>query len=212
VDVVENGVDECFYRWTDGSVLRARLGLGESFVVSYIGTHGMAHGLETVIEAAERLRTEPVRFLLVGAGARKDTIRALAGKKRLENVIFLPPQPRDEMPHYWALSDATVVPLRRDPVFRTTVPSKIFEAMAMGVPILLGVDGEAKELVQRTGSGLYYPPEDSASLAKAIIGLMKNARLRSDLRVKASSAALDYSRDRLAAKMLAILHDVGSSS
>jgi glycosyltransferase involved in cell wall biosynthesis len=203
IEVVPNGVDLGRFgpQPKDRAVLD-RHSLNGDFIVSYIGTHGLAHRLETVLDAAKGMREEPVTFLLIGSGARKRELVEHATRERLRNVRFVDSRPREEMPSYWSISDATIVPLRRDPLFRTTVPSKMFEAMGMGIPILLGVEGEARRLVEEADAGIAFPPEDSEQLMSAIRRLMADGPLRERLRANALAASRRYSRDTTADTML----------
>ncbi len=209
--VVKNGVDLDFFRpGRRDDPLREELGLGDAFVVSYIGTHGMAQGLTTLVEAADRLREEPdLLFLLVGEGAEKEAVIALAREKGLENIRFLPQQPRDRIPALLALSDLVAVPLRRKALFTRVIPSKIFEIMAAARPILLGVEGEAAVIVEAAGAGYPVPPEDPEALAEVV------RRVRSDpdearRRGAAGRAYVEreFDRNRLADRFLADLEEL----
>src|SRR5262249_29552314 len=172
ISVVRNGVDLALFAGdTDAHELRAQLGLVGKFVVSYVGTHGMAHGLETVLHAAAQLRHRAdIAFLLVGDGAERKRLLALRDQLSLENVTMLAQQPKELMPQIWALSDASLVVLRKLPLFETVIPSKIFESMAMGRPIILGVGGEARAIVEEGQAGLVIhpqkPPNPAARLPK----------------------------------------------
>jgi glycosyltransferase involved in cell wall biosynthesis len=172
--VIKNGVDlDLFSPGARLNGVRERLGLGGEFVVMYIGTHGMAHGLEVVLRAAERLKEDPsVRFLLVGEGARKTALREAAAG--LPNVTFVEGRPRAEVPEHIAASDACLVHLRAAELFKTVLPSKMFEIMACARPILLGVEGESRRTVEEAQAGLPFPPEDDQSLVEAV------RRLRDD--------------------------------
>ncbi len=208
IEVVPNGVDaELFSPRPRDEALARELCVAGRFVVTYVGTHGMAHGLAMLLEAAALLENERVVFVLVGSGAEKARLVERARAMKLPNVVFVDPRPRAEMPRFWSISDATVVPLRRDPVFLTTVPSKIFEAMACGVPILLGVEGEAKEVVDAAGCGIAFPPEDARALARAVKRLVDEPGLRERLRKNALAAAPRHSRSASAGRMLALLRE-----
>jgi glycosyltransferase involved in cell wall biosynthesis len=184
MSVVRNGVDLDFYHGDDADpqALRTRLGLQGKFVLSYVGTHGMAHGLETVLEAAGQLRAHPqIAFLLVGDGAERQRLLALRDQLGLSNVTMLEQQPKERMPEIWALSDASLVLLRKLPLFETVIPSKIFESMAMRKPIILGVSGEACEIVTEAQAGLVIEPENAASLAAAARRLAEDSALTRQL-------------------------------
>jgi glycosyltransferase involved in cell wall biosynthesis len=158
--------------------LRQELGLREEFVLLYAGTLGMAHGLETVLMAAARLRESGgVTVLVIGEGAAREQLLARSRELRLANVRYLGKQPREKVPAYLLAADACLVPLRRSDIFKTAIPSKMFEAMAAAKPVILGVEGEAKEILLDAGGGIAVPPEDSEALADAILRLRQNPEL-----------------------------------
>ncbi len=154
--------------------------LSDKFVVSYIGTHGLAHALDTLLEAANLLRDETaIHFLFVGGGAAREALDHQAKRQALPNVTFLGPRPWEMSPAYLAASDACVVHLARKPLFERVLPSKLFEIMAAGKPIVLGVRGEAKRLVDEAQSGLAFEPESAQGLASAVLELHRD-RHRAD--------------------------------
>lgn len=173
--VIKNGVDlELFQPREPDEAIRRELGLGpHDFMCLYVGTHGMAHGLETMLKAASRLRShKDIRLVLVGEGADKAALKEKARQEGLTNVVFVDKQPRDRIPRYLAASDVSLVLLRETPLFKTVLPSKIFEILAAGRPIILGVDGEARKLVvDDARAGVFVKPEDDAQLAQAIVRL-----------------------------------------
>jgi colanic acid biosynthesis glycosyl transferase WcaI len=152
--------------------MRHRYGWGENFLVMYIGTHGMSQGLETVVEAAEKLKdSAAIRFVFVGAGAERELLIALAQHKELNNIEFIPAQPRADMPDFYAAADVCLVPLKKRDVFLTNIPSKMFEIMACARPVLLGAEGQAKALLDAAGAGVAFTPEDPDALAAAVLKL-----------------------------------------
>lgn len=208
IHVVMNGVDLEQYRpRTRDAGLAHEYGLEGKFVVGYIGTHGMAHALDKVLEAASLLRDRAdIVFFFAGSGAARADLERQVAELGLDNVRLIPRQPKERMPALWSLCDATIVPLRNNPVFATVIPSKIFEAMAMGMPIIISLpEGEATSIVRSTGSGVCVPPEDPAALATAITRLADNPQQVANLRASAIAAATQFSRDALAARMLTIL-------
>jgi len=211
IHVVINGVDLSRYapRPRDPD-LAAVHELQNKFVVGYIGTHGMAHALHRVLEAAERLHDRPdIVFLFVGDGARRKALVELAGQKQLANVRLLPSQPKEWMPRIWSLCDLALIPLKNHPVFATVIPSKLFEAMGMGLPVLMALpEGEATGIVRDTGAGVIVPPEDPAALAETVVALAADPERMRQLRATAHAAASGFSRDRQAERMLAILERV----
>ena len=168
--VIKNGVElGLFQRDTSGEAMRARLGLEGKTVAAYFGTHGMAHHLETVLEAAQILAKDPrIVFVLVGDGAERSRLLELKNQQGLSNVLMLDQQPKEAMPELWATADISLVLLRKTDLFKTVIPSKIFEAMGMATPIILGVEGECRELVLEAGAGLTIEPQSAVELAAAV--------------------------------------------
>jgi len=180
ISVVKNGVDlEMFRSGPTENAVRERLGLRDKFVAAYIGTHGMAHGLGTVLEAAALLRRDDrYRFLLIGDGAEKRGLQERAALEGLANVLFLDQLPHEAIPEHVRAADVTLVMLRDRALFRSVIPSKIFEFMGAARPIVIGVDGEARRLVEDAGAGVFVPPEDAATLAGTLRRLDGDAAAR----------------------------------
>ncbi len=176
IEVIMNGVDLSTYATLprENTISKA-FGLNDKFVISYFGTHGMAHGLETVLHAAKELgEKKDILFLLVGSGAERERLLNLSKKMNLENLMMLDQQPKEKMPLFWASSDVSMVLLRKTDLFKTVIPSKIFESMAMEKPIILGVKGESKEIIEKAESGLCIEPENSSELAETILHLYEH--------------------------------------
>ncbi len=213
--VVRNGVDLSRYapRPRDHD-LAGQWGVDGKFVVGYVGTHGMAHGLMNVLDAAEHLRDDDrIRFLLVGDGAERQMILAERDRRNLTNVVMQGPQPKDMMPRIWSLCDLALVHLRDTPVFAEVIPSKIFEAMGMGLPVLLAAPvGEAKTVVDEMQGGVWVPPENPAALADQVRALANDPNRVKTLAAQALAAAPDYSRQAQADGMMAVLEQVAGSS
>ncbi len=173
IKVIKNGVDLDFYRPLEGeNHILSELGLQGKFVASYFGTHGMAHHLETVLQAAHELReNKNILFLMVGDGAERNRILKMRDDMGLENVIMLGQQPKNRMPYLWALSDVSMVLLKRSELFKSVIPSKIFESMAMQTAIVLGVEGESREIIDAAGAGFCIEPENSSALAARVLEL-----------------------------------------
>ncbi|HXF93578.1 MAG TPA: glycosyltransferase family 4 protein [Nitrospiraceae bacterium] len=207
--VVRNGADgtRFFPRPKDRELLH-RLGFDGYLVVGYIGTIGMVHGLQTVLEAARELQREPVRFLLVGDGAERVALERLAQQWSLTNVRFAGLVSKDDVVRYWSVLDLALIPLRKTPVFRTVLPSKLFESLAMGVPVLLGVEGEAARLVAETGVGLCLEPEHVPALVSAIRHLRSSPGELQAMQRRCVAVAAQHSRTRRAQEMLKVLEHV----
>lgn len=208
MEVVPNGVDLEFFRPgpTDNEVRRKHAPPG-AFLVSYIGTHGMAHALGTVLDAAESLKDDPrFRFLLVGEGAEKPSLLESARSRGLSNVVFLDQQSRDRLPDFYRASDVCLVPLRKTALFRAVLPSKIFEILGCGRPILLSVEGEAKELVEESGGGISIEPESARALRDALERLASDPGLGREMGERGRRfVEARYARSALAASYLEIL-------
>lgn len=182
--VIQNGVEsDVFNSQPPAPELRSALNAEGRFVVSFIGTLGMAHGLETLIAAAEKLQSTAPRvlFLLVGEGAERERIMALVKAKNLMNVQFIPQQPRDTIPAYIRASDVCLVLLKKSDVFETVIPTKMLEFMSCGRPVILGVNGQARRILESSRSGIYVPPENADALCDAILQLQHRPALREDL-------------------------------
>ena len=215
IHVVTNGVDTSrFAPREKDSGLAAELGLEGKFVAGYIGTHGMAHALETILDAAGKIRAEPdgdrFRFLFLGDGSSKAALVARAGKEGLDNVIFVDTVPKDEVVRYWSLLDASIIHLRRTPLFETVIPSKLFECMGMGIPVLHGVRGESAMIVTQEQVGLSFEPEDYDDLCRVLRTLVSEPETLQRLRDNGPAAAARYDRRVLAGRMLDILQDVAT--
>ncbi|MDP5280672.1 glycosyltransferase family 4 protein [Sphingomonas sp. DG1-23] len=212
IDVVTNGVDLTNYTPRDGSALRRRLGLEGKLLIGYVGTHGMAHALETLIEAATLARSDAgladLHFVLVGEGARKESLMALAAERGLDNISFHPSVPKDQVAEWWAILDAAVVHLKRTELFESVIPSKIFECMAMGVPVLMGVRGEALTIVENAKVGIAFEPENPHALLRQISLIRNDQHLLATLSENGASASVEFDRRRLALRMLEILEKV----
>ena len=176
VEVIKNGVDLGLFgdgQDEEGGLrLRRELGLEGKFIAAYVGTHGMAHGLDTLLEAADRLRDhENIAFLLVGDGSERDRLEQEAKRRGLINVRIAGQRPRSDMPAIWQATDVSLVLLRRLETFKSVLPSKMFEAMAMRRPIILGLEGEARTLLETAGAGVAITPESAHELADSLLRL-----------------------------------------
>ena len=208
--VVTNGVDGTRFRpQPKDALLEEEMGLHGKFVAGYIGTHGMAHGLETLLEAASRLQKEidtpEIAFLFLGDGASKNRIVAQAKELGLRNVCFLDSVSKDQVTRYWSLLDVSIIHLKKTPLFTTVIPSKLFECMGMGIPVLHGVAGESAEIVLREGCGKVFEPENAKELCGLLRQMWSNPELLEGCQQKALVAAKKYDRQHQATIMLTVL-------
>lgn len=176
ITVIKNGADLSLYQPVNGNnPLTTSLRLENKFVAAYFGTHGMAHHLDTILDAAQHLRDHPdIVLLLAGDGAERQRLLARKEALGLTNVLMLEQQPKDHMPWLWALSSVSLVLLKNSDLFKTVIPSKIFESMAMEKPIILGVEGESAEILQVAQAGYCIEPENAEELATRVLELYKD--------------------------------------
>lgn len=215
ISVTMNGVDlSRFQPRARDEALARELGLSGKFVAGYVGTIGMAHGLTTIVEAARLVQAEAeyrdIHFLLLGDGSEKDRLKAQCAEAGIGNVTFLDSVPRSEVARYWSLLDVAIVHLKRQPLFETVIPSKLFECMAMGIPVLHGVAGESAKLVEREGFGLVFESENASALAESIRDLAADASLRQKLSRCGIESAHRHDRSHLAGELLntlTVVHD-----
>ena len=214
IAVVRNGADlKGFTPGPKPAALEQRHGLEGKFVAAYIGTIGMAHGLGTILEAAERTKDDlGIAFVLVGDGAERAALEREAKGRGLGNMTFVGSVGKDQVVDYWRLADAALVLLRDRPVFRHVLPSKMFEAMATECPIVLGVLGESAELLRKAGAGVVIQPENAEELASTLRRLAADPQGAKELGRKGRrfvEAELD--RDKLALQMLEELRSVSAA-
>ncbi|MEE9164821.1 MAG: glycosyltransferase family 4 protein [Nitrospinota bacterium] len=209
IEVITNGVDLDTYQPSPGDAnLRAKIGLSQDkFVILYIGAHGISHGLSKVLDAADNLRKiKDIHFLFVGEGAVKSSLINLARNKQLKNVTFLPGQSREKVIGFYHLADVCLVPLRDMPGLNTFIPSKMFEIMGCGKPIIAPLRGESANILTRSGAALVIPPENPVDLVKAIKVLKNNpAKLRKMGKEGYVFVRKNYDRKKLASKYLSVL-------
>ena len=203
--VVRNGVNLEQYRpMPKNTSVLDELDAHDAFIVGYIGTHGMAHGLPRVVEAAALLEsTREVVFIFVGGGAERVALEADVKSRKLNNVRLLPMQPKARMPDIWSVCDIALIPLRNKPLFSSVIPSKLFECMGMGIPVIMSVPaGEATSIVEKTRCGLVVQPEDAQELADTVRKLRDDKPLLHKLKTNALKAAEDFSRKQAARNMI----------
>ena len=205
--LLTNGVSPEFLENIDSSRairgrLRQKFDFGERFIVLYAGVHGLAQGLDTLLRSAEILQEEKeIRFCFFGDGPEKERLQDLAKSRSLHNVQFFQPLPVSEMAQLLVSVDAVIVPLKRDELFKGALPSKLFEALGSGVPVVACVAGEAMELVRKSEGGLVAEPENPTDLAEKILELHRNPTLRNKLGANGTTfVRTQYNRAQIAKK------------
>jgi len=169
-----NGVDLDFYNpeALKESTFRAKHGFSTNdLLIFYGGIIGYAQGLDVLLDAAKLVEEKKaIKFILQGSGPEKERLEQLKNDMNLLNVFFLPPVDKKEMPQVLSGIDLAVVPLKKLELFQVAIPSKIFEALAMKKPLLLGVDGEARNhFVTKAQAGFYFEPENSEDLVNCLL-------------------------------------------
>lgn len=211
IDVVLNGVDLSLYspRVKDAQLVD-KFDLQGKFVAGYIGTHGLAHALETIVEAAEKLKSrEDIVFLFAGGGAGADDVAKLVKEKGLHNVRILGRQEKALMPRVWSVCDLSVVHLKNTPLFESVIPSKIFESMGMGLPILIGLPkGEATSIVYDNKAGVVIPSEDPGAMAEAISMLADDMEVLGEYSANSYKASRQFDRKNAAEVMFKCIEQI----
>lgn len=208
---VPNGVDSRIIKpLKKDEYFLKKYDLHNKFIAAYIGTHGLAHSLEHIVEAAEILKTDDdIRILFAGEGAEKNKINKLINSKKLNNVAMIPLQPKDHMRRLWSICDISLVTLKNEEIFRTVIPSKIFESMAMKKPIIISVpDGESTQIIKENNCGLVTLPENAMNLSNAIKRLKQETTLYEELAQNSLKASRLYNRETLAKNMLTIIEEL----
>lgn len=206
VGVFKNGVlVSNFNKSNPNEIIKSKkmLGLENKIVFSYIGTHGLAHGLRFILESISKIPNPNLHFLFIGDGAEKQNLIKYSKSLHSKNFTFLNSVKKSEIPLYIDISDYSLVNLKKSDEFKNVIPSKIFENIAMYKPIILGVEGESKKLINNYEVGVCFEPENKESFLNAIIEIekinMKVFKLNCDEMLK------DFNRDNIAEKMINFL-------
>ncbi len=196
---------------------RAALSLNGKFIVLYAGILGVAQGMESLVEVANQLSNDAqIHFLFIGEGPKKAEVAALVERAGLTNLTLLGEKPQADMPGYFSAADVALVPLRRLELFQGALPSKMFEAWACACPVILSVDGEAREVLEKAQAGIYAPPQDTVAIAAAIINLKKHPDVRLDMGERGRQFVIEnFSREKAAQTLEHLLRSIvekGSSA
>jgi len=213
--VITNGIDaSLFIPGPRDNEVRRQYGFGDRFVILYLGTHGMAHALDKVLEAARELRSDPDKlFVFVGEGAEKENLKKTAAQWNLDNVLFIDQQPKARVPLFYAACDLGLVTLRKTPLFQEVLPSKIFEYLGMERAIIICVDGEARRIVETSGAGEFVLPEDAPAMVEAIKRLSADREQLRRMGARGRNYVINnYDRVELAKQYLELLGSVGEAA
>jgi len=195
------------FKLSERNRIRTELGLESKFIAIYAGIHGLAQGLETVVQTAHLLANKPnIHFILIGDGPRKAVILALAKSYNLPNLTMLPEKPRELIPYYLSAADVALVPLRKTEIFKSTLPSKLFDAWSCKRPVIVSIDGEARAIVETVKGGIFISPEDPVRMAEALIYLMNSPAERQSMGENGLAyTKQNHSRSALAEKLIILL-------
>lgn len=211
IEVVKNGANlDLYHPQEKDRNLIAKLNLQDKKILGYIGTHGLAHKLDFILDCAKSIaKTNPeYHFLLIGNGAERNNLLLKAEQENITNVTLLESVPKNEVSGYLSILDVAIINLRKSELFTTVIPSKIFETSAMQIPILLGVDGESRSIVEEFGAGLYYEPENETDFINKLRLLFSDPEQYKRCKEGGATLALAFDRKLLANKMLSIINDV----
>lgn len=211
IEIITNGVDtEIFCNEISNYDLKKQLDLNDKFIIGYVGTHGMAQGLENIIYVADKLRDDQgIHFLFVGEGAEKEKLIKLTQKLELNNVTFLDQQKKENIPNFYNIIDVCIVHLKKIDLFKGAIPSKIFEILACATPIVAGIEGEVADILNESGGAVVVEPENISQISKAIKTLKNDNSACENMGIIGKEYVLkNYRRDMLANKYLRILEDL----
>jgi glycosyltransferase involved in cell wall biosynthesis len=210
--VIKNGANLALYtpRQKNQQIL-TELGLTGKFIVGFIGTLGMAHKLDFIIKAASKINDTGIHFLFIGAGAERKHLELLIEAIKPGNVTLLGMIQKDRVPDYLSAIDVSLINLRKAETFKAVIPSKIFESAAMEKPILLGVDGESRQIVESYPAGLYFEPENEYDFIEKLYLLKSDKALYESLKRGCQKLVKDFDRVSLAKDMAEILYTIGDN-
>ena len=203
--VVKNGVNkELFTPIPKDEELINKLGLQGKKVIGYIGTHGMAHKLDFIINCAKHLEGKTnYHFLFLGNGAERENLVKLKEELNCTNVTMLESVSKQEVKRYISILDICLINLKKSELFTSVIPSKIFENAAMQIPILMGVEGEAKEIVEKYNAGVCFEPENEQDFISKL-NMLNDESFYNNCKKGCANLAVEFDRKNLASNMFDI--------
>lgn len=209
IEVIKNGVDLTRFVPTKNTTnLKNSLGLQNKFLIGYFGTHGMAHKLDFILDCCAKVSSPDIFFLFIGDGAEKKHLIKQVQELKLTNVLMLPSVAKELVVDYISILDVALVNLKKSKTFETVIPSKIFENAAMLKPLLVGVEGEAKQLVETYHCGFCFQPEDENDFLNKLNLLYESRFDFAVFREGCARLADDFNRRKLAIQMLEVLETI----
>ncbi|MBT2689218.1 glycosyltransferase family 4 protein [Bacillus sp. ISL-47] len=210
VHVITNGVNqEMFYPKEKNKAILKKYKLENKFVISYVGAHGISQNLGVILKVAKALEKEKdIHFLFVGEGAEKDKLKNIVSEQDISNVTFIDSQPKEMIPEFYNTSDISLIPLKNIELFKTFIPSKMFEIMACGVPIVASLEGEAADILNESQAAEVVKPDNSEEIIQAIIKIKNDKVLNKKLQDNGPAfVEKNYSRKKLAEEYLRIISE-----
>lgn len=203
IGVYKNGVISSNFKKPEVNAvktLKASLGLEKKIIISYIGTHGLAHGLKFILDSLSKISDSNLHFLFIGDGAEKENLIHHSKNFKSKNFTFIDSITKSEIPLYIEISEYSLVNLKKSDEFKNVIPSKIFENIAMYKPILLGVEGESKELIEKYQVGISFEPENTESFINAISKIKKIDR--NLFITNCNQMLIDFNRNNIAENLI----------
>ncbi|WP_404466670.1 glycosyltransferase family 4 protein [Planococcus rifietoensis] len=211
ISFIPNGADlDIFQPGVKENWVRDKYELNGKFVITYMGAHGVANHLESLLNLSEELAShEDIVILLIGDGMRKKALMEEAEKRKLKNIKFIESQPKSKIPDFCNASDICTAVLKKVDTFKTVYPNKVFDYMSCAKPILLGIDGVARELIEESKSGYYVDPENPQEFAEKILKLKDDLSLCKELGENGLKfVTQNFSREALAKQYINVLEDI----
>ena len=202
IEVVKNGANLALFQPMEPDQdLIESLNLKGKIILGYVGTHGMAHKLDFLMDCAKNLMHTNYHFLFIGSGAEREKLIHKKRTENISNVTLLDSVSKSEIKRYLSILDVSLINLKKDELFKTVIPSKIFENSAMQIPILLGVDGESRAILEKYKAGLFYEPENEKDFLDKLEKILQKDH-KETYKKGGRQLALDFDRKKLAANML----------
>ena len=213
IAVVKNGANrDLFKPIPKDHALIEKLGLEGKKIIGYIGTHGMAHKLDFILQCAKKMQGKnSYHFLFIGSGAEKQHLHDLKEQLCLDNVTMLDPVPKTEVSRYISILDLSLINLKKSPLFKTVIPSKIFENAGMEIPIIMGVEGEAQKIIEKYSAGLCFEPENENDFIEKLSLLLHDSSLYEKCKEGCRRLSVDFDRNKLASDMWKIINEVNQN-